>query len=83
MTSRRDDVFEDLAGDAASALLPMSGVVGKGVMRSLMAEWRRNTSKSLRAAEAASGMSREAFADWAAQEPRAVPLYTTVLWAAG
>jgi hypothetical protein len=46
-------------------------------------EWRRNSSTALRAAESASGMSREDIAEWIEQEPRAIPLYLTILWAAG
>jgi hypothetical protein len=47
------------------------------------AEWRRNSSNALRAAEAASGLSREDFAEWIKQDVRAIPIYLKVLWAAG
>lgn len=57
--------------------------MGKRLARSVTAEWRRNTSNALRAAEAASGRSREDFAEWIKEDVRAIPLYLKVLWAAG
>ena len=79
--SLADDVFADLA----SAAVPIPGVstVVRRLAGGIRGEWRRNTSKALRAAEDASGLTREDFAEWLAEEPRAVPLYLKILWAAG
>jgi hypothetical protein len=75
MTQESHELAADLAGDAASLVMPFGGTVGKRLARLVMAEWRRNHSTALRAAEEASGMSREDFVEWAAREPRAIPLY--------
>lgn len=83
MTEPRDELVEDIAGDAVAALIPMGGTLGKRLARSLTAEWRRNTSNALRVAEAASGLSREDFAEWIRGDGRGIPLYLKVLWAAG
>ena len=77
----RDPLSEDLAGDAVGALMPVGGTIGKRMARAVIAEWKRNRSAALRAAERASGLSREDFAEWAEREPRAVPLYMKILWA--
>ncbi len=82
MADHRDELVEDLSADAMAALIPMGNTLGKRLARSLTAEWRRNTSKALRAAEAASGLSRE-FAEWIKEDARGIPLYLKVLWAAG
>jgi hypothetical protein len=47
------------------------------------AEWSRNTSRALRAAERASGMSREELGDQLEQDSRLVPLYIKLVYAAG
>jgi hypothetical protein len=83
VTEPRDELVEDIAGDAVAALIPMGGTLGKRLARSLTSEWRRNTSNALGAAVEASGLSREDFAEWIAEDGRAVPLYLRVLWAAG
>jgi hypothetical protein len=51
--------------------------------RAVADQWNRNRSMALRAAESASGLTREQIQDWAEREPRAIPLYLKVLWAAG
>jgi hypothetical protein len=84
--SRReeDDLAEDLGGDLGAALLPfVGGTVGKRFAGAIATEWQRKRSNALRAAECASGLSREDFAEWVEREPRAIPLYLKVLWAAG
>jgi hypothetical protein len=78
-----DGLLPDLIGDATSLFMPFGGSVGKRVAGLLLAEWKRNSSSALQAAERVSGLSREDFVDWIGREPRAVPLYLTVLWAAG
>lgn len=83
MTNHRDELVEDLAGDAVAALIPMGNILGKPLARSVTAEWRRNTSRALRVAEASSGLSREDFAEWIKADVRGIPLYLKVLWAAG
>jgi hypothetical protein len=83
VTEPRDELVEDIAGDAMAALIPMGGTLGKRFVRSLTTEWRRNTSNALGVAEEASGLSREDFAGWIKEDVRAIPLYLKVLWAAG
>jgi hypothetical protein len=79
----RAELAEDLTAEGLGAIVPFGGAIGKRIARSISEEWQRNRSKALRAAEDASGLSREDFAEWAEREPRAIPLYLKVLWAAG
>ena len=78
-----DSLGSDVAQDLVGLLGPVGSSLGKRIYRAVAAEWQRNRSTALRAAEAASGLTREQFVEWAEQEPRAVPLYLEVLWAAG
>lgn len=78
------DFADEVAGDALAALVPVvGGAIGSRAVRAVREEWRRNASRALRAAEAASGMTRESLAEFIEREPRAIPLYIQVLWAAG
>ena len=83
--ARRDDnsLGMDVAQDLTGLLGPIGNSVGKRMYRAVAAEWQRNRSTALRAAEAAAGLTREQFEAWAEEEPRAIPLYVKVLWAAG
>lgn len=81
---RDDDHLADgLAGEAMGVIVPFAGPLGARVMRAARAEWTRLTSDALHAAEKRSGLSREDLAEWVESDPRAVPLYLKVLWAAG
>ena len=64
-------------------VIPFGNSLGQRLMRPLRQEWARNTSLSIRAAEQSSGLTREDLAEWVEREPRAVPLYMKILWAAG
>jgi hypothetical protein len=83
MPTEDDPLVDDLAADALSTLIPFGGTIGKRLMRPLRAEWGRNLSEALRAAEQVSGLKREDLAEWIESDPRSVPLYLQVLWAAG
>lgn len=84
MSGRDDSLADDLAGDLAGFVLPVGGSgLGQRLSKAIRREWARNTSAALAAAEASSGLSREDLAEWIEREPRAVPLYLKVLWAAG
>lgn len=78
-----DPLSDSIAGDALSMLIPFGNTLGQRMMRPLRQEWARNASVSIKAAVRASGLSREDLADWIDSDPRAVPLYMKVLWAAG
>jgi hypothetical protein len=56
---------------------------GKLAAKKVREEWERNHSKSLRAAERISGMTREDLADNISEDPRLIPLAIRVLYAAG
>ncbi len=73
----------DVAQDVTGLPGPVGSSVGKRMYRAVAAEWQRNRSTALRAAEAATGLTREQIEEWAEAEPRAIPLYLKVLWAAG
>jgi hypothetical protein len=77
------ELIPDIASEIIGSLLPGVGPVALRVANLVTAEWRRNSSTALKAAEDASGLSREDFLDWIRTEPRAVPLYLKLLWAAG
>jgi hypothetical protein len=64
-------------------VIPFGNSLGQMLMRPLRREWARNTSLAIKAAERSSGLSREDLAEWVDTDPRAVPLYMKVLWAAG
>lgn len=83
MARHDDHLADDLAGEALGALVPLAGPLGSRAMQAARAEWARLTSDALRAAERQSNLSREDLAEWVQRDPRAVPLYLKVLWAAG
>jgi hypothetical protein len=74
---------QEIAGEVVGSLVPGAGPLAQRLGGLVRAEWRRNSSTALRAAENASGLSREDFAEWIESEPRAIPLYLKILWAAG
>jgi hypothetical protein len=85
-----DDFADDVAGsvvesilDMAGGVVPGAGPVVKRLAGKIREEVRRNRSTALRAAEAASGLSREDLAETIAADPRLVPLATRLLYAAG
>lgn len=79
-----EHLSDELAGDAGNFLLPVGGgALSKWLWRPVREEWERNASKALRAAENASGMTREDLAELVENDPRAMPLYLQILWAAG
>jgi hypothetical protein len=78
-----DGPLQGIAEDGLGQLVPFGGVVAKWVGPNVRAEWRRLRSTALRAAEEASGLSREDLAEQIAQDPRLVPLLTRLLYAAG
>ncbi len=83
--ARRDDdsLGVDVTQDVTNLLGPIGSSVGKRMYRAVAAEWQRNSSTALRAAETAAGLTREQIEEWAEAEPRAIPLFLKVLWAAG
>lgn len=83
MAGREQAFGEDVAQDVVGAFVPLANTVGKRLYRAISAEWARNRSTALGSALRASGLSREDFEEWAEREPRAIPLYLKVLWAAG
>lgn len=83
MTRPDDSLGRDVAQDVTGLLGPIGSSVGKRMYQAVAAEWQRNRSMALRAAEAATGLTREQIEEWAEEEPRAIPLYLKVLWAAG
>jgi hypothetical protein len=78
-----DNLADSLAGDGLGALLPFGNTIGERVFGAVRREYARNTSRALKAATASSGLSREDFEEWLEREPRAIPLFMKVLWAAG
>lgn len=75
--------IDDAAGDALAAVMPFGNILGQSLSRHLRAEWNRNTSVAIRAAERTSGLSREDLAEWINSDPQATPLFMKVLWVAG
>jgi hypothetical protein len=70
--------------EAAGAFAPGFGALLDHVLLGpLRAEWQRNGSKALRAAEAASGLTREAFQERLTADPAMQPLLTRLLFSAG
>lgn len=78
-----DYLVDELAGDALGTLVPFAGAVGERAAGLIRKEWSRLTSKALKAAEDSSGLAREDLYYWIERDPRAIPLYLKVLWAAG
>lgn len=77
------NLADNLAGDALGFLLPFGDTIGQRISGVIRKEFSRLTSRALRAAERSSGLTREDLYEWLEREPRAVPLYMKVLWAAG
>lgn len=86
MPDANDQLPDDLSAGAAE-LIPVLGPIlapfAKRAFRSMREEWARNGSKAIRAAERASGMSREELADRISEDSRLIPLAIRVLYAAG
>jgi hypothetical protein len=86
MPDAEDRLTDDLSAGAVE-LIPGLGTLlapfVKRLSRSIREEWSRNNSKALRAAERASGMSREELADRISENPRLIPLAVRVLYTAG
>jgi hypothetical protein len=78
-----DNVADRLAGDVLGTLVPGVSTIGEKAAGLVRREWARLTSRALKVAEERSGLTREEFADWVEAEPRSIPLYMKVLWAAG
>jgi hypothetical protein len=82
-----DDRLADDLGAGAIELIPGIGPVlapfARRAFKNMRAEWARNSSKALRAAERLSGLSREELADRISENPRLTSLTIRVLYAAG
>jgi hypothetical protein len=81
-----DSLSDDLAAGAVETipvLGPILAPFAKRLSGKIREEWDRNTSEALRAAERASGMSRERLADRMSEDPRLIPLVVRVLYVAG
>jgi len=83
VASQDNELAAELVRAGSDALLPGLGILSGGAAKKLQAEWRRNTSRALRAAEQASGLSREELEDLLSSHPETVPLLVQVLYAAG
>ena len=86
MAGAEDPLTDDVVAGAIEsipAVGPILAPFAKRGFRRMREEWARNTSKALRAAERASGMTREQLADAISEDPRLIPLATRVLFAAG
>lgn len=81
--AKDDNLPGSLVGDALGELMPFGATVGKRMAGAVRREWARLTSQALAAAEDSSGLTREDFESWIESDPKAVPLYMKVLWAAG
>jgi hypothetical protein len=88
--ARSDDLVDELAGSAvewlagvAGVAVPAVGPVTRRLAVKVREEALRNRSTAIRAAEEASGLSREDLAEAIAADPRLVPLATRLLYAAG
>lgn len=80
---REGNALDSVAGEALALLIPFGGVIGERLAGAIRREITRSMSSALKAAERSSGLSREDLEAWLNQDPRAVPLYLKVLWAAG
>lgn len=83
VASQDDGLATELVRAGSDTLLPGLGILGGRLTKKLQAEWRRNTSRALKAAEQASGLSREDLEDLLSSHPETVPLLVQVLYAAG
>ncbi len=77
------ETVASLVASFVPGLGPLLGPLAARLSQALGEEWQRNTSRSLRAAEKVSGLSREDLAEAIAADPRLVPLLTRVLFQAG
>ena len=86
MPEADDGLIDELAAGVVESI-PITGnilaALAKRVSKKIREEWTRNSSKALRAAELASGLSREDLADRISEDPCLVPLVTRVIYAAG
>ena len=73
----------DVVASLGDSLLPGLGPPVRGLLRSVQAEWARNGSVALQAAEAASGLTREELTEALRAAPRLHPLLTRLLFSAG
>lgn len=78
-----ESLTADLVKSGADALLPGLGALGGVLADAVRLEWQRNTSRALRAAEKAAGLSREDLEELLASHPKTIPLLVQVLYAAG
>lgn len=92
MADRREsrDLVDQIGGDVLNSVvevvagsIPGVGAAAEALVRKVRQEHQRRRSIALRAAEDASGLTREEIAEAIAKEPRLVPLVTRVLYAAG
>jgi hypothetical protein len=86
MPDANDRLPDDLSAGAVElipGLGPILAPFAKRAFRSMREEWARNGSKAIRAAERASGLSREELADRISEDSRLIPLAIRVLYAAG
>lgn len=80
-----DELLPDLASAAVESLPggAFIGVLVERGARALQVEWRRNLSTAIRVATDQAGLSREDLSELIEREPRLVPLFVRVLYAAG
>ena len=80
-----DDLLPELAGAAVDSLPggALLGVLLDRATRAVQSEWRRNLSVSIRIATTHAGMDRADLDELLEREPRLVPLFVRVLYAAG
>lgn len=82
-----DADWRDEAGAGAISLVPFIGPLladpARRLIGAVRAEYARNHSVALRAAEVTSGLTREELAERIATHPRLIPVLTRVLFAAG
>lgn len=87
MNDREPDWRSTLAGELAGSLLPVGGNAAEGFVTRLtqaaIDERRRSASVAIRAAERATGMSREDIGLTLEQNPQLIPLAQRVLFQAG
>lgn len=80
-----DDWVDESAGAAAEMVPfvgPVLGMLTRRASAAIRAEWQRNGSTAMRAAERVSGLSRWDLQESIADNPRLVPLLTRVLYQA-
>src|SRR3954447_26511649 len=76
-------MLQDVAAGVADSLLPGAGPLVSRLLGKVAEEWQRNGSVAMRAAEQASGQSREDLLETLAESPRLLSLATRLLIAAG